>query len=81
MSHETILWIVFAVLVPVALGLDLGVFQRQAHKVKIKEALLWSVFWFFLALLFALGCLPDARPGKGFKLRDRLPGRRIFKRR
>ena len=55
MSHETILWIVFAILVPVALGLDLGVFQRKAHKVKVKEALLWSAIWISLALLFGLG--------------------------
>jgi tellurite resistance protein TerC len=54
MSHETILWIVFAILVPVALGLDLGVFQREAHKVKVKEALLWSAIWISLALLFGL---------------------------
>jgi len=55
MSHESILWIVFAILVPVALGLDLGVFQRKAHKVKVKEALLWSAIWISLALLFGLG--------------------------
>ncbi|MFA5308655.1 MAG: TerC family protein [Dehalococcoidales bacterium] len=54
MSHETILWIAFAIIVPVALGLDLGVFQRQAHKVKVKEALLWSAVWISLALLFGL---------------------------
>jgi tellurite resistance protein TerC len=54
MSHETILWIAFAIIVPVALGLDLGVFQRRAHKVKVKEALLWSAVWISLALLFGL---------------------------
>ena len=52
MSHETILWIAFAVIVPVALGVDLGVFQRTAHKVKVKEALAWSGVWISLALLF-----------------------------
>ena len=54
MSHETILWITFAIMVPVALGLDLGVFQREAHKVKVKEALLWCAVWISLALLFGL---------------------------
>jgi tellurite resistance protein TerC len=52
MSHETILWIAFAIIVPVALGVDLGVFQRTAHKVKVKEALVWSAVWISLALLF-----------------------------
>ena len=52
MSHETILWIVFGILVPVVLALDLGVFQRKAHNVKVKEALLWSAVWISLALLF-----------------------------
>jgi tellurite resistance protein TerC len=54
MSHETILWIAFAILVPVALGLDLVVFQREAHKVRVKEALLWCAVWISLALLFGL---------------------------
>jgi tellurite resistance protein TerC len=54
MSHETILWIAFAIIVPVALGLDLGVFQRTAHKVKVKEALLFSAGWISLAMLFGL---------------------------
>jgi tellurite resistance protein TerC len=54
MSHETILWIAFVIIVPVALGLDLGVFQRTAHKVKVKEALLFSAGWISLALLFGL---------------------------
>jgi tellurite resistance protein TerC len=37
------------------LALDLGVFHRQAHAVKFKEAITWSVVWVTLALLFALG--------------------------
>jgi tellurite resistance protein TerC len=55
MSGETILWIVFAVLIPVMLVLDLGVFHRRAHTVKVKEALVWSAVWITLALLFCLG--------------------------
>ena len=54
MSNEAILWIVFAIIVPVALGLDLGVFHRKAHKVKVKEALIWSAVWISLALTFSL---------------------------
>ena len=37
------------------LALDLGVFHRQAHEVKIAEAAGWSIFWISLALLFAYG--------------------------
>lgn len=55
MSGETILWIVFGVLIPVMLILDLGVFHRRAHAVKVKEALIWSSVWISLALLFCLG--------------------------
>jgi tellurite resistance protein TerC len=55
MSGEEILWIVFGIMIPVMLVLDLGVFHRTAHAVKIKEALLWSAAWISLALLFDLG--------------------------
>jgi tellurite resistance protein TerC len=55
MSGETILWIVFGILILVMLILDLGVFHRRAHAVKIKEALIWSSVWISLALLFCLG--------------------------
>jgi tellurite resistance protein TerC len=54
MSGESILWIVFAILVPSMLVLDLGVFHRKAHAVRIKEALIWSAVWISLALLFDL---------------------------
>src|SRR4030042_1958379 len=55
MSGETILWIVFGVLIPVMLTLDLGVFHRKDHVIKVKEALVWSAIWISLALSFALG--------------------------
>jgi tellurite resistance protein TerC len=37
------------------LALDLGVFHRRAHVVKLKEALTWTAVWIALALLFNLG--------------------------
>jgi tellurite resistance protein TerC len=55
MSGEGILWVVFGILIPVMLALDLGVFHRRSHAVKIKEALIWSATWISLALLFDLG--------------------------
>ena len=55
MSHETIMWLVFGVAVSGMLVLDLGVFHRRAHKVSIREALVWSAVWIALALVFAVG--------------------------
>ena len=37
------------------LALDLGVFHREAHEVRFKEALTWSAVWIGLALLFGYG--------------------------
>ncbi|WP_026462752.1 TerC family protein [Adhaeribacter aquaticus] len=47
-------WVIFNAFVLLLLGLDLFVFHRKAHEVKIKEAILWSVFWVTLSLLFNL---------------------------
>lgn len=46
-------WAIFIIFVLVAVLLDLGVFHRKAHVVKIKEALIWTSFWFTLSMLFA----------------------------
>jgi tellurite resistance protein TerC len=54
MSHESILWIVFAVLVPTILVLDLGLFERKSHVIKTKEALLMTAAYISLALIFAV---------------------------
>lgn len=53
--NEYTLWIGFNVFVLAMLALDLGVFHRKAHEVKVKEALIWSAVWIVLALLFNLG--------------------------
>ncbi len=45
-------WIIFNVFVLLMLGLDLFVFHRKAHEVKVKEALWTSLFWIVLALIF-----------------------------
>jgi tellurite resistance protein TerC len=52
MPEERVLWIVFGVLVPVVLALDLGVFHRRDREVRLKEALAWSALWICLALAF-----------------------------
>jgi len=50
-----LLWIGFVGLVAAMLALDLGVFQRHAHVVRIREALAWSFAWIALAFLFNAG--------------------------
>jgi tellurite resistance protein TerC len=55
MSNELLLWIGFNIFVLAMLALDLGVFHRKAHEVKIKEALWWSAAWIALAMLFNAG--------------------------
>ena len=56
MPVETIgspaLWIGFLALIGVLLALDLGVFHRKAHEVRFKEALLYSLVWISIALVF-----------------------------
>lgn len=42
----------FLIFVLLMLALDLGVFNRKAHVVSIKEATIWSVVWVALALIF-----------------------------
>jgi len=51
-------WVGFVACVLVFLALDLGLFHRQAHVVKFREALLWTTVWFSLAMLFALALKP-----------------------
>jgi len=57
MTADIYLWVGFLAFVFVMLALDLGVFHRKSHEVKIKEALIWSAVWISLALLFNYGIL------------------------
>ena len=52
MSLDTILWISLGVLVVGMLALDLFVFHRDAHEVRLREAAAWSVVWISLGLAF-----------------------------
>lgn len=65
-------WIVFIALVIFFILLDLGIFHRTAKVISIREALLWSLFWICLALLFNVGVffiyeygveIPHEKPG------------------
>jgi len=46
------MWAGFIAFVLAMLALDLGVFHRQAHKVGVKEAGIWSLVWVGCALAF-----------------------------
>jgi len=47
-------WAGFIACIVIFLALDLGLFHRRAHVVSFREALLWSVLWFALAVMFAV---------------------------
>jgi tellurite resistance protein TerC len=47
-------WAGFIIFVLIMLAIDLGIFNRRAHVIKFREALLWTSIWFCLAMLFAL---------------------------
>ena len=49
---EVWLWVGFLVFVLAMLALDLGVFHRHAHTIKVREALIWSAVWIGLAMVF-----------------------------
>jgi tellurite resistance protein TerC len=55
MVDQLLVWGIFNLFVVGMLALDLGVFHRQAHEVRLREALFWSAFWIVLSLLFNLG--------------------------
>jgi tellurite resistance protein TerC len=48
-------WILFNLFVLLMLGLDLGLFHRTAHVVRVREALAWSAVWIALATIFGVG--------------------------
>jgi tellurite resistance protein TerC len=52
-NHPTIL-IVFSVLILGMLVLDLGVFNKNAHRVSSKEAATWTLVWISLSMLFSV---------------------------
>jgi len=67
MNVETILWVVFHVVVAGMLAVDLGVFQRSPHKLSLREAVAWSVVWIVVALLFNAGVWVLEGPQRGME--------------
>lgn len=45
-------WTAFLGLVFVMLALDLGIFHRRDHEIRMREALIWSAVWIALSLAF-----------------------------
>ncbi len=51
-EKETVLFAIFAVIIVLFLVLDLGVFNKRAHKTTTKSALYQSIFWVAISTLF-----------------------------
>jgi tellurite resistance protein TerC len=49
------LWVGFNAFVLAMLAVDLLVFHKEAHEVRVREAATWSLIWIALALLFGVG--------------------------
>lgn len=53
--ESALMWAGFVVFIILMLLVDLVVFNRETHEIKMKEALLLSFFWISLAIIFNLG--------------------------
>ncbi len=51
-AHNVLSWIIFNAAILGIVGLDLGIFQRKPHTPSCAEALVWSVVWVTLAIMF-----------------------------
>jgi tellurite resistance protein TerC len=52
---QVLRWVVFIVFIVGMLILDLKVLQKKDHDIRVKEALLWTLFWIVLSLMFNVG--------------------------
>ena len=50
-------WIAFNLFVLIAIALDLRVFHRQPHKIRLREAAIASFCWIGVSVIFGLGVL------------------------
>ncbi len=53
--HQLIPWIIFNGAVIALLWIDLSLLRKQSHEIKIREALLQTLFWVSLAVAFGIG--------------------------
>lgn len=54
MMTRYLFFVAFILFIVLMLAMDLGVFHKKDHEIKIKEALTWTCVWVALAMLFAL---------------------------
>jgi len=54
MNHEAVAYLIFGIVVVIALVFDLGLFSKKSTEVSIRTALYQSVFWIVLALAFGV---------------------------
>lgn len=66
MTETAIMWLVFLILFGIMLVVDLGL-NRKGHVVSFREALIWSVVWVALALLFNAGIYLTMGSGKALE--------------
>jgi tellurite resistance protein TerC len=59
MENSILFWVVFNAVIFSMLALDLGVINRKAHKIDLKEALIWSGIWIALAMSFNIFVLVE----------------------
>jgi tellurite resistance protein TerC len=52
-GNSAALWIGFSLFILLMLSLDLGLFNRNAHAIRYREAAIWSGVWITLAMIFA----------------------------
>src|SRR6185295_9299775 len=64
---QGLLWIGFTAFVLAMLALDLGVFHRGEHVVSHREALVWTVVWISLALVFNAFAFLQFGPQRGLE--------------
>jgi tellurite resistance protein TerC len=62
-----LLWLVFNLFVLAAIALDLGVFHRRPHKMKIGEAVTWTLIWVGLSLAFGFAMMQFSGRQRGLE--------------
>jgi tellurite resistance protein TerC len=61
------LWLIFNLFVLAAIVLDLGVFHRRPHKMKTREAIIWTLVWVGLSLTSGLGVMHFSGSQRGLE--------------
>ncbi|MFM7682304.1 MAG: TerC/Alx family metal homeostasis membrane protein [Bacteroidota bacterium] len=63
-ASQPLLIAIFALVIIFMLALDLGVFNRKSHAISNKEAVIWSVVWISLSMVFSLFLLSQSNVEK-----------------